>query len=84
MDIPILNKDQIDKVDEWLVSIKPWFPLSQDDYTKWRLLKKCLPTLADPLAGGDGYVWALIAYKVVADKGIPNDLLCEMNSYVAP
>jgi hypothetical protein len=79
MDIPILTKEQVDEVDAWLASTKPWFPLSQDDHTKWRMLKKCLPILSDPLASKDDFIRAVLGYQAVAKAGIPNDLLCEMN-----
>jgi len=40
MEIPILSPEGVKEIDRYLNSIKPWFPLSQEDYQCWKLLKK--------------------------------------------
>jgi hypothetical protein len=80
MDIPIVSKDRIDEIDKELREVRPWFPLSQEEYQKWNLLKKCLPILHKFRENIDAkmdneVIWAFIAFKSISDIGVCIDVL---------
>lgn len=80
---PPLSKERVDEIDRWLKSIKPWFPLPQDQYQCWKLLKKYMPIFYQcfqpPHFKHEEEMQMYIAFDVVSKHGICIDLWYEIN-----
>lgn len=79
MDIPIVSKDRIDEIDKEFRDVRTWFPLSQEEYQKWNLLKKCIPILHKFRENIDAkidneVVWAFIALASINGIGVCVDI----------